>query len=217
MLQAMAGQGGISGGGMGVNPMMAMMGGIPGMQGAGDKKMRELYVGNVPVGVTSEQLKEVLGGALQQVGLNEMAGNPIVACFMSGNFGFAEFRTPGEANNGMNLDKIFIGNAHLNVGRPSKCESPLVDRPTLSVTAWIFLLTLRACCCAPTDMGPVTAYVTWGEFVTNLLATKPELTGKVIGMPAVDVTMQIDYSTGMTTAAAGCVHFAERSLALGSC
>ena len=54
--------------------------------------------------------------------LNEAEGNPIIQCFMSGNFGFAEFRTAQEASNGMNLDKIFIGNSHLNVGRPSKCE-----------------------------------------------------------------------------------------------
>jgi hypothetical protein len=95
MLQAMAGQGGISGGGaMAVNPMMAMMGGMAGgmaggmggamggmggMGGMGaanmmqDKKMRELYVGNVPAGVTDGQLKEVLGGAMQQVGVSSQA------------------------------------------------------------------------------------------------------------------------------------------------
>ena len=129
MLQAMAGQGGISGGsGMPINPMMAMMGSMAGAMGGmsttnilqNDKKMRELYVGNVPAGVTNEQLKEVLGGAMQQVGLNEQPGNPIVQCFMSGNFGFVEFRSASEASKGMNLDKIFIGNTHLNVGRPSK-------------------------------------------------------------------------------------------------
>ena len=30
-----------------------------------------------------------------------------------------------------------------------------------------------------TDVGPNTPFVTWGEFVTNLLMTRPELTGKV--------------------------------------
>lgn len=75
MLQAMAGQGGISGGGgMPMNPMMAMMGGMGGMSTSAimqnDKKSRELYVGNVPAGVTNEQLKEVLGGAMQQVGVS---------------------------------------------------------------------------------------------------------------------------------------------------
>ena len=62
---------------MPVNPMMAMMGSMGGMGGMSasailqnDKKMRELYVGNVPAGVTNEQLKEVLGGAMQQVGVS---------------------------------------------------------------------------------------------------------------------------------------------------
>eukprot|EP01043_Picozoa_sp_COSAG02_P053640 COSAG02_NODE_5954_length_3915_cov_4.949948_3_plen_84_part_00 len=65
---------------MPINPMMAMMGGMGSMGGMGgmsasaimqnDKKSRELYVGNVPAGVTNEQLKEVLGGAMQQVGVS---------------------------------------------------------------------------------------------------------------------------------------------------
>ena len=156
MIKAMAGAGGISGGGMtgAMNPMMSMMSSMmpqPGM--LGDKKTRELYVGNVPVGVTNEQVKEVLGGAMMQVGLNEQEGNPIVQCFMSGNFGFCEFRTASEATAGMNLDKIYIGNVHLNIGRPSKY------------------------------VGPATQHLTWAEFVTDFLQKKPELAGKIVGMP----------------------------------
>ena len=54
---------------------------------------------------------------------------------MSGNFGFAEFRTAQEASNGMNLDKIFIGNSHLNVGRPSKCEANRFSLPSSGLMA----------------------------------------------------------------------------------
>ena len=50
-------------------------------------------------------------------------------------------------------------------------------------------------------MGPPTPYVTWGEFVTNLLKTKPELTGKVIGMPApaIQETIPMDFTGGHVT------------------
>eukprot|EP01046_Picozoa_sp_COSAG06_P019975 COSAG06_NODE_1443_length_9453_cov_5.160145_7_plen_109_part_00 len=101
------------------------------------------------------------------VQLNEAEGNPIIQCFMSGNFGFAEFRTAQEATNGMNLDKIFIGNTHLNVGRPSKCESASFFAAYLSRgPVAIRSLTLRY-------LGVAVEIVWWAFCGTQIWARQP--------------------------------------------
>merc|ERR1711935_1021649 len=65
-----------------------------------------------------------LGNAMEQVGLNVMAGNPINSCRVSGKFAFIELRTPQEAANALNLNNIPFMGAQLRVGRPSKWTGP---------------------------------------------------------------------------------------------
>jgi splicing factor U2AF subunit len=69
-------------------------------------------------------LRDFLGNAMEQVGLNVMAGNPINACRVSGKFAFIELRTPQEAANALNLNNIPFMGAQLRVGRPSKWNGP---------------------------------------------------------------------------------------------
>jgi hypothetical protein len=85
-----------------------------------EKVNRELFVGNTTPEMTENMLAEFLGNAMEQVGLNIMAGNPITACRVSGKFAFIELRTPQEAANALNLDNIPFMGAQLRVGRPSK-------------------------------------------------------------------------------------------------
>lgn len=89
-----------------------------------EKINRELFVGNTTPEMTEQMLREFLGNAMEQVGLNVMAGNPITACRVSGKFAFIELRTPQEAANALNLNNIPFMGAQLRVGRPSKWSGP---------------------------------------------------------------------------------------------
>ena len=89
-----------------------------------EKVNRELFVGNTTPEMTEGMLREFLGNALEQVGLNVTAGNPITACRVSGKFAFIELRTPQEAANALNLNNIPFMGTQLRVGRPSKWNGP---------------------------------------------------------------------------------------------
>jgi RNA recognition motif-containing protein len=89
-----------------------------------EKVNRELFVGNTTPEMTEGMLTEFLGNAMEQVGLNVMAGNPITACRVSGKFAFIELRTPQEAANALNLNNIPFMGTQLRVGRPSKWNGP---------------------------------------------------------------------------------------------
>ena len=89
-----------------------------------EKLNRELFVGNTTPEMTESMLAEFLGNAIEQVGLNVMAGNPVVSCRVSGKFAFIELRTPQEAANALNLNNIPFMGAQLRVGRPSKWSGP---------------------------------------------------------------------------------------------
>ena len=71
-----------------------------------DKIDRELFVGNTTQEMTEEALREFLGKALEQVGLSNGPGNPILSCRMSGKYAFIELRTVDEAKKAMNLNNI---------------------------------------------------------------------------------------------------------------
>ena len=89
-----------------------------------EKINRELFVGNTTPEMTERMLREFLGNAMEQVGLNVMAGNPITSCRVSGKFAFVELRSPQEAANALNLNNIPFMGAQLRVGRPSKWSGP---------------------------------------------------------------------------------------------
>lgn len=89
-----------------------------------EKLSRELFIGNTTPEMTESMIRDFLGENLQQVGLTDMPGNPIVACRVSGKFAFVELRTKSEATKALNLNNIpFLGTA-LRVGRPSKWNGP---------------------------------------------------------------------------------------------
>lgn len=94
---------------------------------AEEKVNRELFVGNTTPEMTETMIRDFLGNAMIQVGLNIMPGNPITACRVSGKFAFIELRTPQEAANALNLNNIPYLGAQLRVGRPSKWNG--VDKP----------------------------------------------------------------------------------------
>ena len=89
-----------------------------------EKVNRELFVGNTTPEMTEKMLTDFLGNAMEQVGLNATAGNPITACRVSGKFAFIELRTPQEAANALNLNNIPFMGTQLRIGRPSKWQGP---------------------------------------------------------------------------------------------
>mmetsp|Transcript_6642 Transcript_6642/g.15887 ORF Transcript_6642/g.15887 Transcript_6642/m.15887 type:complete len:682 (+) Transcript_6642:182-2227(+) len=87
-----------------------------------EKINRELFVGNTTPEMTEQMLREFLGNAMEQVGLNVMAGNPITSCRVSGKFAFVELRSPEEAANALNLNNIEFMNSKLQITRPAKYQ-----------------------------------------------------------------------------------------------
>lgn len=87
-----------------------------------EKVNRELFVGNTTPEMTDQMLKDFLGSAMDQVGLNIMEGNPITVCELFGKYAFIELRTPREAANALNLNNIPFMGSNLQITRPSKFQ-----------------------------------------------------------------------------------------------
>lgn len=58
------------------------------------RQARRLYVGNIPFGVTEEEMMEYFNQQMHLSGLAQAAGNPVLACQINldKNFAFLEFR-----------------------------------------------------------------------------------------------------------------------------
>jgi splicing factor U2AF subunit len=107
----------------------ALAGGLGGVNTAGvspltlaqdTKAMRELYVGNLPAGITSAQLCQFMNQVAQAVKVNSLPGEPILSATMGGGglFAFVEFRTAEEAANGLRLNGVELLGSQLKIGRP---------------------------------------------------------------------------------------------------
>lgn len=100
---------------------MSIVGSVMGEGGALTKPHRELYVGNLPAGVTIPQLAEFLNGVMKQLGLSQGAMSSVVTAWVSsdGHYAFVEFRTIEETQAALTyLNGMQIGASSLKVGRP---------------------------------------------------------------------------------------------------
>ncbi len=84
------------------------------------KESKELFVGNVPAGVSDAVLKEFLNGALRQIGLAKPHEDPISGIRLAPKYCFLEFRTPDDCSHGLNLNGIPFMGQELKISRPSK-------------------------------------------------------------------------------------------------
>jgi len=93
---------------------------------ADTKAMRELYVGNLPAGITAPQLVQFLNQVAQAVKVNVLPGEPVLGATMGGGglFAFVEFRTAEEAANGLRLNSVELLGCQLKVGRPKGYTGP---------------------------------------------------------------------------------------------
>lgn len=85
-----------------------------------NKLDRELYIGNLPSGVTIPQLIELLNNAMINLGLNKYPGPPVLSAWISndGHYAFVEFRSIEEAQAGYALNDSCILGQPLKVGKP---------------------------------------------------------------------------------------------------
>jgi RNA recognition motif-containing protein len=94
--------------------------GVSGEGGTLTKPHREIYVGNLPPGITIPQLADFLNASMKQLGVaNDQ--NSVVSIWLSTDtrYGFVEMRTVEETATALNsLDGVQIGIYTLKVGRP---------------------------------------------------------------------------------------------------
>ncbi|KAK9824055.1 hypothetical protein WJX72_007388 [[Myrmecia] bisecta] len=127
------------------------------MGGAGllsNKKQREVYVGNLTIGVVNDlMLRELFNGALSHLVPDPVANPPVVSAQLdpSGRFGFVEVRTEELASAAMQLDKVELCGRHINVGRPKGyIEPPAGAAPTPAINmAQMFAAQMRQQAVAP--------------------------------------------------------------------
>lgn len=93
---------------------------------ADTKAMRELYVGNLPAGITAPQLVQFLNQVGQAVKVNSLPGEPVLSATLGGGglFAFVEFRTAEEAANALRLNGVELLGCQLKVGRPKGYTGP---------------------------------------------------------------------------------------------
>lgn len=93
--------------------------------GASTKHQREIYVGNLPPGVSIPQITDYVNVAMRQLGVTPTAVvGSVVSAWVSGDghYAFVELRTVEEANTAMAyLSGLQIGPFSLKVGRPKAC------------------------------------------------------------------------------------------------
>lgn len=93
---------------------------VAGEGGALTKPHRELYVGNIPPGITVPQLVEFLNACMNKLGFNTGYSTVVTAWISSdGHYAFVEFRTVEETNAALtHLNGMQVGAYQFKVGRP---------------------------------------------------------------------------------------------------
>lgn len=97
-------------------------------QNNGGKKTRELYVGNLAIGmVTDQMLREFFNTALAGLSPEAANGPVVINVWMAsdGKYSFVEFRTPELATTAIGLDKVELCGREIHVGRPSGYVPPV--------------------------------------------------------------------------------------------
>lgn len=94
---------------------------------AANKKQREVYVGNLAIGIiTGEHLRELFNAVLALHVPDPVNNPPVINVNMdtSGRYGFVEMRSEELATTAMQLDKLELCGRPINVGRPKGYVEP---------------------------------------------------------------------------------------------
>lgn len=104
------------------------------------RQARRLYVGNIPFGVTEEEMMEYFNQQMHLSGLAQAAGNPVLACQINldKNFAFLEFRSIDETTQAMAFDGINFKGQSLKIRRPHDYQPmPGMAENAISVPAGV--------------------------------------------------------------------------------
>ncbi|XP_075158400.1 splicing factor U2AF 50 kDa subunit-like [Haematobia irritans] len=84
------------------------------------RQARRLYVGNIPFGVTEDEMMDFFNQQMHLVGLAQADGSPVLACQINldKNFAFLEFRSIDETSQAMAFDGINFKGQVLKIRRP---------------------------------------------------------------------------------------------------
>lgn len=84
------------------------------------RQARRLYVGNIPFGVTEDEMMAYFNDQMHLSALAQAAGNPVLACQINldKNFAFLEFRSIDETTQAMAFDGINFKGQNLKIRRP---------------------------------------------------------------------------------------------------
>lgn len=100
------------------------------------RQARRLYVGNIPFGVTEEEMMEFFNQQMHLAGLAQAAGNPVLACQVNldKNFAFLEFRSIDETTQAIAFDGINFKGQSLKIRRPHDYQPMpgMSEHPTLT-------------------------------------------------------------------------------------
>ncbi|XP_047495537.1 splicing factor U2AF 50 kDa subunit-like isoform X3 [Penaeus chinensis] len=101
------------------------------------RQARRLYVGNIPFGVTEEEMMEFFNQQMHLAGLAQAAGNPVLACQVNldKNFAFLEFRSIDETTQAIAFDGINFKGQSLKIRRPHDYQPMpgMSEHPTLTM------------------------------------------------------------------------------------
>lgn len=99
------------------------------------RQARRLYVGNIPFGVTEDEMMDFFNQQMHLVGLAQADGNPVLACQINldKNFAFLEFRSIDETTQAMAFDSINFKGQSLKIRRPHDYQPMpgMSDTPTI--------------------------------------------------------------------------------------
>ncbi|KAB7495671.1 Splicing factor U2AF subunit [Armadillidium nasatum] len=102
------------------------------------RQARRLYVGNIPFGVTEEEMMEFFNQQMHLAGLAQAAGNPVLACQVNldKNFAFLEFRSIDETTQAIAFDGINFKGQSLKIRRPHDYQPMpgMSEHPNLAMT-----------------------------------------------------------------------------------
>ncbi|XP_021962964.1 splicing factor U2AF 50 kDa subunit isoform X2 [Folsomia candida] len=103
---------------------------VPAVGATVTRQARRLYVGNIPFGISEDEMMEFFNQQMHLSGLAQAPGNPILACQVNldKNFAFLEFRSIDETTQAMAFDGINFRGQSLKIRRPHDYQpTPGVD------------------------------------------------------------------------------------------
>lgn len=107
------------------------------------RQARRLYVGNIPFGITEEEMMDFFNQQMHLIGLAQAEGNPVLACQINldKNFAFLEFRSIDETTQAIAFDGINLQGQSLKIRRPHDYQPMpgMTDEPSIKAAGELMI------------------------------------------------------------------------------